>query len=505
MRSLRYAFALVLTIFLSISLASALTDVAYIYKSGANIQQPILDIFEEHGLSYELVSSRDLPLPQGQYRSVFIGDERFTAEDLPQNLPTIITTRYHGLHFRIADADGISQLTSSQPLKVLYEGQNKKVFTQSRDSSGSPISYYFIDKTNIAPTMITIAKPYETGSGSDFGSVVAYASAGDELLLGRVLQNDLCYFGIPESDYWTPFTSGLFSNCVSHVIQPLSSENNSGEETISCSSNSECDYSNPNTEDICISPGSTESSCSNPPIQEQSPFSSLTSSSTQTSITIFFELSDPSSASAIQITLDSNTQVFLSPNTTNHTFNNLSSGTQYNVNLLILPSNESETLQVSTQSDSSNNNDNSNTNTGGGSGSGSGSGGGSSSGSGGRGSSFCITEWECTSWSACSGGTQTRTCSYQEGYCEPEKDKPVESQTCFEELSLENPNEEITQTNQQEITEPQTQESTSSITGSVIGAFQQRSTFWIIAFLLIIIALYVYVNSRNAAVAKSKK
>ncbi|MFA5764459.1 MAG: ice-binding family protein [archaeon] len=54
------------------------------------------------------------------------------------------------------------------------------------------------------------------------------------------------------------------------------------------------------------------------------------------------------------------------------------------------------------------------------------SGGGSSSGGG-----YCLTEWECTEWSACTNNIQTRDCSYMENWCEPKEDKPITSQTCI--------------------------------------------------------------------------
>lgn len=41
----------------------------------------------------------------------------------------------------------------------------------------------------------------------------------------------------------------------------------------------------------------------------------------------------------------------------------------------------------------------------------------------------CIEDWECTEWSACTSGTQTRTCTEQNG-CGTADDKPAESQSC---------------------------------------------------------------------------
>jgi WD40 repeat protein len=55
----------------------------------------------------------------------------------------------------------------------------------------------------------------------------------------------------------------------------------------------------------------------------------------------------------------------------------------------------------------------------------------------------CLTEWECTDWSECAGGIQTRTCSKILDYCVALEDKPAESQTCAEEALEEVPEEVV--------------------------------------------------------------
>jgi hypothetical protein len=46
----------------------------------------------------------------------------------------------------------------------------------------------------------------------------------------------------------------------------------------------------------------------------------------------------------------------------------------------------------------------------------------------------CETEWECTEWSECIDGTQTRECYYDKDLCTPIESKPVETQDCVEEI-----------------------------------------------------------------------
>ncbi|MEK6927931.1 MAG: ice-binding family protein [Nanoarchaeota archaeon] len=58
-----------------------------------------------------------------------------------------------------------------------------------------------------------------------------------------------------------------------------------------------------------------------------------------------------------------------------------------------------------------------------------------SSGGGGGGGS-CSTQWTCSDWSVCSNGQQTRTCTYKTNFCTPTLAKPLQTQSCLTNLSL---------------------------------------------------------------------
>ena len=95
------------------------------------------------------------------------------------------------------------------------------------------------------------------------------------------------------------------------------------------------------------------------------------------------------------------------------------------------------------------------------------------------GTGTCSTQWSCGSWSACSlDGTQTRTCSYPQGFCAPIGIKPSESQSCMFDSS--------DQTLELESTNP----SRFGITGAVIGAF---GSGWTWAVLLVVLGMGVVV------------
>jgi len=63
-------------------------------------------------------------------------------------------------------------------------------------------------------------------------------------------------------------------------------------------------------------------------------------------------------------------------------------------------------------------------------------------GGGGGGGSGCLTSWDCSGWSECANGEQSRTCSKEESGCNAGA-KPVETRSCVEAEPLFSPEEEV--------------------------------------------------------------
>ncbi|MCA9485739.1 MAG: hypothetical protein KC506_02760, partial [Nanoarchaeota archaeon] len=347
---------------------------------------------------------------------------------------------------------------SSQPLKISFQGTNQKVYTSTKDNFNKPLAYYYLEENNIAPSMSIKAQPSGRSSGENFGAVVAFASKGDELHLGKTLENNLCYFGLPKSQFWTPFTEELFSDCVDFVITPQQ-ETNETETNSTCSENQNC--------------------------ESQTIFSSLSTAETENSITVFFHISNSTNLTELKISLNNSNLTDLHLNSTNFTFSNLSSGTEYIITFLALPVNETLSINATTL-ETPENPETSNQE-------------GSSSGNGGGGGgSICTTQWTCTEWSECIEGTQTRVCSSPENYCKPKTQKPQETQTCIQDLSFNSnqENQDLAEQNS-ETSETINENSNSKITGAVIGTLKQQPATWIIGFLLVVVALYIFVSSKK--------
>jgi len=201
-------------------IASATSDVAYIYRREFKIDDNILEVFNESGLTVDLIDEQDLPVPFSEYRLIFVGDENFRRENqIPINsYPSIVANYYHSPFWGLTDAEGVSQLASDHALSVVKDSRMIQVHTQARKWLGGPaLPYYYLDEINKAPGLDTVATTETTASGPAFGDVISYAEAGAQLHGGVTQYSRLCFYGIIESDFWTSAARDMFEDCIGFV------------------------------------------------------------------------------------------------------------------------------------------------------------------------------------------------------------------------------------------------------------------------------------------------
>jgi len=196
-------------------------DVAYIYRNINAVDDNVVDVFEDAGLSVDLIQENDIPNDIRDYRILFVGDERFrNVENIPVGeISTIISNYYFGEDWGLTDGDGISKLGSNSELSVRMEDTNEiiQVYTQAKYPGRSiAIPYYYLDEHNRINGLEKIAGTY-TGNDYNFGDVISYANAGTHLINGNVIDGRLCFFGIVESDFWTNDAREMFEDCVDFV------------------------------------------------------------------------------------------------------------------------------------------------------------------------------------------------------------------------------------------------------------------------------------------------
>ena len=122
---------IVCALLLSSSFAYAAADVAYIYDKSFNIDNNVIQVFNNKNLSVETIPVTRLSQTDfSQYRLIFVGNERFRNPNLIpiSRYPTIITNYYNGGDWGITDNDGISKIAGSKPLSVKKNGQIIPVF-----------------------------------------------------------------------------------------------------------------------------------------------------------------------------------------------------------------------------------------------------------------------------------------------------------------------------------------------------------------------------------------
>ncbi|MFH0712098.1 MAG: hypothetical protein V1889_03235 [archaeon] len=224
----RVCFFVVL-VFLLVGIVSASSDVAYIYKSSASVDENVLDVFSKLGLSVDKINEKNLyGLDFSDYKMIFVGDERFRNEGrIPiYDKPTVIANYYHGEEFGLTDYDGVSKLAGTEPLKVKKGGKILQVYTQSEYKLGGiSIPYYYLDDENKVPEAESVARTYTGGeNGYDFGDVISYIGSGTKLVNGKTTRGNICFFGIIESDFWTAAARDMFKDCVGYVATACGSD-----------------------------------------------------------------------------------------------------------------------------------------------------------------------------------------------------------------------------------------------------------------------------------------
>lgn len=259
---------LVFSIFL-VSFVSA-GDVAYLYNKPFAVDQNIVDVFNEMGLTVDLIQDAKISTTNfNNYKMIFVNDERFRygLNYIPiATKPTVVANYFYGLEFGLTDYDGVSQLAGNSPQSVNVNEQIVQVYTQAEyGMNGIAIPYYFLDDENKMPGFFTAARTY-TGANVqngdyNFGDVISYANAGTQLYNGKKTQGKVCFFGIIESDYWTPAARQMFKDCVGFVAVECYSNSDCPSQTNSTNFCSSGDSYKNATAYSCQSPGTALSKC----------------------------------------------------------------------------------------------------------------------------------------------------------------------------------------------------------------------------------------------------
>lgn len=194
-------------------------DVAYVYRRDFRIDQNIVEVFDEMGFDVVFINEMNITTANlSRFRFVFIGDENFRNSSAIKvnEFPFLIINYHHVGDWGLTDTDGASQLGGTAALSVRRGNQVTQVYTQAFRRDRISIPYYFLATENRADSLIQVAATIRTSSG-DLGDVISYAFPGVELENGKIAEKQICYFGIVNSNFWTPAARELFEDCVRFV------------------------------------------------------------------------------------------------------------------------------------------------------------------------------------------------------------------------------------------------------------------------------------------------
>lgn len=198
-----------------IGTASAAADVAYIIQASQNTKQEFIDSMTELSLTYDIVFANQVSTTNfNDYELILLNDEFFPNwAQIPVNeFPAVLVNGRH------MDGWGwtrrISSASQSNPMSVnLNNTEIKgsladkiKIYTQS------DADIYYLDSNDAYSGLTQVASP--TFDSKDY--VVAYAKEGTVLTrTGKPNTNvnaNTVFFGIYESQFWTPESKQLFKN-----------------------------------------------------------------------------------------------------------------------------------------------------------------------------------------------------------------------------------------------------------------------------------------------------
>jgi len=192
-------------------------DVAYVYSSIWGINDKIVNSFSGLGLDVENIQCNDvLSTNFSEYKLIFVGNEWLKcAGDIPINEhASVIMNGRNTVDFGLSGRRGI--LTVSAGVKLRDTTDNFfKAYTKSKYSRRYLTLYSLFDYQS--NSFVKIVEPY-VSSSIDLGASVAHVNPGTLLTNDKTANENICFFGLHETRFWTDEAEELFNECVGFVL-----------------------------------------------------------------------------------------------------------------------------------------------------------------------------------------------------------------------------------------------------------------------------------------------
>jgi hypothetical protein len=194
-------------------------DVVYIVKNPDRkpADSGFLDAFSDLGLSVKVISDREaMSKDLSVYDIIFLGNERLRSAKklnlLNYDHNLIVANRHYSKNLGFTTYSTASKKAASAPLMVRGDGTILQVYKNSIDRRRKNLFYYYIDERKRVPGFEPIVSLTQNSHKGKQGDVISYYEGSQNQFTSRK-----CFFGIPQTKYWTDEAEVLFKNCVNFV------------------------------------------------------------------------------------------------------------------------------------------------------------------------------------------------------------------------------------------------------------------------------------------------
>ncbi|MFH1585137.1 MAG: MopE-related protein [archaeon] len=202
----------------------AAADIAYLTKSQNLIDQNVVDAIEELDYTIEYIDDSDIGSTDfSEYKMILVPNQGFGthAGEIPVNrYNTLIINRNHLEEWYWSG--GVSQRGSNHPLtaevidkttSITNDIPDKfQVYTQAEDN-GVSIPIYYLSKYEIAIDLDVIVS-----EDNPLDGLIVKADPGTKLKNSQISKARGVFFGITETEFWTPESKTLFQNSVVWLV-----------------------------------------------------------------------------------------------------------------------------------------------------------------------------------------------------------------------------------------------------------------------------------------------
>jgi len=225
--SMIFLFALAALMLMQTATAQ-LYRAAYILKDGSSPLQLYVNIMESMDITVNFVHEAQVPSTDfSQYNFMFIGDESFVSPaQIPVNqYPALVTNSYTNPIYVWHWSKKISSTVSNYPLKtniiasghLIVENLTSpiQVYTQCCYYSTVGIPAQYLSRYDKPSTLNVITAT----TNNDNDGIIVTAVPGTKLRDNVYSNAKTVFFGITETEYWTPQAETLFRNSILWLLR----------------------------------------------------------------------------------------------------------------------------------------------------------------------------------------------------------------------------------------------------------------------------------------------